>query len=171
MRKIIQITACADDRSPDRLYALCDDGTVWIKRMALAPMYKSPGSWVLVDNVPVEEFEEGIGGYLVSRPNHVRPIAMDDADKAALKELEDADRARELPGGSGSVSAEGTAPGERAQSGGTPEGNSADTPTVVEPNLPLADTSRESGGVLDTNGQEEVPSVALKTIVQDRGLF
>lgn len=57
-RKVIQFSAVGDERSPDRLYALCDDGSMWFRRMANDYHSKLAGTgWSMVPEVPGRTIE------------------------------------------------------------------------------------------------------------------
>jgi hypothetical protein len=47
MRKVIQVAAVTPQQSPDVLYALCDDGTVWEREMC-----RESSGWRQIEPVP-----------------------------------------------------------------------------------------------------------------------
>lgn len=55
--KVIQFGACGDTKVPDRLYVLCDDGTMWAKQMAIGQL--QPASpWVQLTPPPTKFYDE-----------------------------------------------------------------------------------------------------------------
>lgn len=57
-RRVIQIMAVGDERSPDRLYALCTDGSIWFRRMANEYNSKLAGTgWSMIPEVPGRTIE------------------------------------------------------------------------------------------------------------------
>lgn len=56
-RKMIQIIAVGDTKAPDRVYALCDDGTLWVRGMPDAHFSKSGTAWKQIPNVPSKTIE------------------------------------------------------------------------------------------------------------------
>ena len=57
-RKVIQFCAVGDERTPDRVYALCDDGSMWWRKMPNDYNSKlAGGGWTMVPEVPGRTIE------------------------------------------------------------------------------------------------------------------